>query len=148
MSLSNYSILEDDDYFQDPVPANFPVLDDDDDFQECTQANSLLEEDEYPDENTLYAWAEREHFSLVKAKSDLKKVYFVCAYSNRYPKSKGTNTDPKRLGSSYKTDCPFVVRITHKLARGFWSVNDPLNESEHTHNHPCTAEYNAIDFFN
>lgn len=161
MSLNSYSILEDDDYFQDPIPANCPVLEDDDDFQEYTQANSPL--DECPDgwvdvplnsrnkhydvtvlENTLHAWAKRENFSLVKAKSDLKKVYLVCTYSNRYPKSKDPNTDPKRLGSSYKTDCPFVVRITHKLARGFWSVNDPLNESEHTHNHPCTAAYNSI----
>ena len=67
------------------------------------------------------------------------------SFSDRYRSKTGVDKkDYKRLCTSYKTGCPFIIRITFKAGRGFWSVNDPIDELEHSHNHPCTALYNSI----
>ncbi|KAI9243316.1 hypothetical protein EDC94DRAFT_666009 [Helicostylum pulchrum] len=127
----------------------------DDDFQEPVQVNvedvlvPIDSVDPYhelgPTEDILYDWAKKERFNLIKSKSEKHRVYFVCGYS-RY-KSLKPNRNAKRQSSSYKTGCPFILRITYKDSHNFWSFNEPKNEMEHTHNHPCTAAYNSISPF-
>ncbi|KAI9273834.1 hypothetical protein EDC94DRAFT_579809 [Helicostylum pulchrum] len=83
---------------------------------------------------------------LISLDQSLKNtVYFVCCHS-RY-KSLKPDRNAKRQSSSHKTGCPFILRITYKDLHNFWSLNEPKNEMEYTHNHPCTAAYNSVSPF-
>lgn len=144
MKTDQYII--DDDDFQEPVQVNVEGIDE---FPEGWVFVPIESVDKYheigPMEDILYAWAKNEHFNLIKSKSDERRVYFVRSYS-RY-KSLNPDRNAKRQSSSHKTGCPFISRITYKNSRNFWSLNKPLDEMEHTHNHPCTAAYNRISPF-
>lgn len=109
----------------------FPPIDPMDKYHELDQIIYILKN-----------WAKKNHFGLIKAKSQQNKVYFVCTYSSY--KKITPNEAAKRQKTSYKTDCPFILRITYKKQGDYWSLNEPKDLTEHTHNHPCTESYNSI----
>ncbi|GAA5796038.1 hypothetical protein HPULCUR_001406 [Helicostylum pulchrum] len=126
MKTDQYAI--DDDDFQEPVQVN---VEDNDGCPEGRVLVLIESVDPYhelgPTEDILYDWAKKN--ILISLNQSLKSTECILQ------------------SSSHKTDCPFILRITYQDLQNLWSLNEPKNEMEHTHNHPCTATYNSISPF-
>lgn len=142
---------EDDDDFQVPLPTiqQDDTYSDDDEVPEGWVLVPIQHVDKYDDVyeiiDLITEWAARENFGIIKIKHDTKRIYLGCKYSTHYQKEKEPKNTVQRQSGSYKTGCPFILRITFKsMGHGYWSLNEPKSLLEHSHNHPCSLEYNRV----
>ncbi|OAD72398.1 hypothetical protein PHYBLDRAFT_65557 [Phycomyces blakesleeanus NRRL 1555(-)] len=85
----------------------------------------------------MQEYALANNFALVTRDSKPTRVYLKCAKGGHYKNTRNIeDSERKRIPSSGKTGCPYLLKISYKKAAKGYLLLKATNEIEGYHNHP------------